>query len=148
MKSYKSIIGIVLSVFLSSFVQKDKGTYSLTIEIDEIKNLKGHIQFTLYNKDGSVPDEKFKKYYKMKVVEINKNSAKTTFDKLPKGKYAVNILHDENKDGKIDKGWILPTEGVGFSNIKSISPFNRPNFKKASFELNSNKTIQVNIIYM
>ena len=84
----------------------------------------------------------------MKVVEINKNSAKTTFDKLPKGKYAVNILHDENKDGKIDKGWILPTEGVGFSNIKSISPFNRPNFKKASFELNSNKTIQVNIIYM
>jgi len=67
---------------------------------------------------------------------------------LPKGKYAVNILHDENKDGKIDKGWILPTEGVGFSNIKSISPFNRPNFSKASFELESDKIIKVKIIYM
>lgn len=27
---------------------------------------------------------------------------------IPTGKYAVNVLHEENKNGKIDKGFILP----------------------------------------
>jgi uncharacterized protein (DUF2141 family) len=30
------------------------------------------------------------------------------------------LLHDENKNGKIDKGFILPKEGIGFSNFQSI----------------------------
>lgn len=139
---------LILGLFLSSFVQNNTKTYSLTIEVNELRNIKGHVQFSLYNENGSIPDEYFKKYYKMKVGEINKNSSTITFDKIPAGKYAINILHDENKDGKIDKGWILPIEGIGFSNIKSISLFNKPNFKKASFEVNTNKTIQVKIIYM
>jgi len=148
MKTSKISGVIILGIFLSSFVQINKETYSLTIKVNELQNLKGNVQFTLYNKDGSIPDEHFKKSYKMKVGEITGNSSTITFNNIPSGKYAVNILHDENKDGKIDKGWVLPTEGIGFSNIKSISPFNKPNFKKASFELNTNKTIQVKIIYM
>jgi uncharacterized protein (DUF2141 family) len=149
MKKSKILLAIILGgVLFSSFVQNNKETYSLTIEVNGLRNLEGHVQFALYNKDGSVPDEKYKKYYKMKIGEINKNSSSITFYKIPKGKYAVNILHDENKDGKIDKGWIFPTEGIGFSNLKSISPFNKPNFKKTSFELNSNQTIEVKIIYL
>ena len=135
---------LILGIFLTSFVQNNKETYSLTIEVNELRNLKGNVQFSLYNKDGSIPDE----YYKMKVGEISNNSSTITFNKIPAGVYAINVLHDENKDGKIEKGWVLPIEGIGFSNIKSISPFNKPNFKKASFELNTNKTIQVKIIYM
>jgi uncharacterized protein (DUF2141 family) len=57
-------------------------------------------------------------------------------------------LHDENSNGKIDKGLILPKEGIGFSNYSSIGLTNRPNFKKASFELTQNKTIKVKVIYM
>ena len=64
------------------------------------------------------------------------------------GKYAVNILHDENKNGKIDKGWVLPIEGIGFSNFKSIGFSNRPNFKKASFYVGSNTSKTIKIIYM
>jgi uncharacterized protein (DUF2141 family) len=60
----------------------------------------------------------------------------------------VNILHDENENGQIDKGFILPIEGVGFSNYQSIGFTNRPNFLNASFELRSNKTIGVKIIYL
>ena len=61
--------------------------------------------------------------------------------KFAKGNYAVNILHDENNNGKIDKGLILPKEGIGFSNYSSIGLTNRPNFKKANFELAQSKTI-------
>lgn len=148
MKKSNLLISILLGILFSSFIQQNEETYSLTIKVNELRNQKGHVQFTLYNKDGSVPDEKFKKYYKIEIGEIIKNASVITFDNIPTGRYAVNILHDENKDGKIDKGWILPTEGVGFSNIKSISPFNKPNFKKASFELNADKSIQVKVIYL
>ncbi|MFT5349150.1 MAG: hypothetical protein ACI9M3_002200, partial [Bacteroidia bacterium] len=75
-------------------------------------------------------------------------SSTITFEHIPPGIYAVNILHDENKNGKIDKGFIFPIEGIGFSNFQSIGFTNRPNFAKASFELKASKTINVKVIYL
>lgn len=148
MKRNKILLVLLLGILFSSFIQNNKENYSLTVKVKDLRSMKGHVQFALYNSEGSIPDENFKKHYKMEIGEINKNASTITFNKLPPGKYAVNILHDENKDGKIDKGWILPTEGIGFSNITTISPLNKPNFKKASFDLSTDKTIEVKVIYM
>ncbi|KXK35986.1 MAG: hypothetical protein UZ06_CHB003000174 [Chlorobi bacterium OLB6] len=74
--------------------------------------------------------------------------AQYTFTDLPEGTYAVSVLHDENNNGKIDKKFIVPKEGIGFSRITSIGLTNRPNFKKASFQLTGNKKITIHIIYM
>lgn len=123
-------------------------TYSLTVKVKDLRNSKGVVQFTLYNKDGTIPDEKFKNYCNQEIGEINNKSSSITFKNLPKGKYAINVHHDENKDKKIDKGWILPIEGIGFSNFKSIGFSNRPNFKKASFYLDEDMTKTVDVIYM
>lgn len=62
-------------------------------------------------------------------------------------RYAVNALHDENMDGKIDKGFILPIEGIGFTNYPSIGLNNRPNFLKASFNMTKNEKNLIKIIY-
>lgn len=132
---------------LFAFNYRKDERVSLTVEVSELKNSTGQVIFSLYNKDGSIPDEELKNYYKNAKVDISNKSAETTFKNLPKGKYAVNIVHDENKNGKIDKGWILPIEGIGFSNFKSIGFSNKPNFKKASFELNENRSISVKTIY-
>lgn len=70
-----------------------------------------------------------------------------TFKDLPAGKYEVNILHDGDNNGKIKKGFILPKEGIGFSNYQSIGIGNKPNFKKAAIELNKGKSIAVKLIY-
>ncbi|CAN5283465.1 DUF2141 domain-containing protein [soil metagenome] len=131
-----------------SFNNPGADTYSLTIEVKNLRNEKGVVQFALYNKDGSIPDEDYENYYKILKGEIKNNSSSVTFKNIPAGKYAVNILHDENKNGKIDKGFILPIEGIGFSNFQSIGLTNRPSFSKASFELKENKTISVKVIYM
>ncbi len=145
----KVIISITVLMALLSFVpSKENGTYSLTVKVANLKNSTGVVQFSLYNKDGTIPDQYFKKYYKQMKMTISQNSATVTFKNIPKGVYAVNIHHDEDKDGVIDKGWFLPIEGIGFSNLKSINPMNRPSFKKAKFELNTNKTINVKIIYL
>ena len=133
---------------LSSFTSPSSESYSLTIEVNQLRNSKGVVQFALYDKDGSIPDERYKKYYKISIGEIINNSSKVTFKDIPYGKYAVNILHDENENGKIDKGLIFPKEGIGFSNFQSIGFSNRPNFSKASFEIKESKTITVKVIYM
>lgn len=139
---------LIASTILLSFTVKEQNTFTLTVEIENLRNSKGEVQFALYNTDGSIPDEHYKNYFKIDKSRIESGKAEITFSNLPKGIYAVNILHDENKNGKIDKGFILPKEGIGFSNYSSIGLTNRPNFKKASFELNQNKTIKVKMIYM
>jgi uncharacterized protein (DUF2141 family) len=143
-----TLIAVVFSLTLFSFVNSNVDTYSLTIKVNNLRNSKGVVQFALYNKDGSIPDEDYENYYKILIGEIVNGSSKITFKNIPSGKYAVNILHDENKNGKIEKGFILPIEGIGFSNFQSIGLTNRPNFSKASFEVKENKSISVKVIYM
>lgn len=149
MKQLLFFVLVSISLFtLSSFNNQKGETYSLTVEVNGLQNSKGIVQFALYNKDGTIPDEDYKKCCKILKEKIQNGSSKVTFSNLPIGKYAVNILHDENENGEIDKGFILPIEGIGFSNYQSIGLTNRPNFSKASFELNSDKKIAVKVIYL
>ena len=143
-----TLLAFSFSLTLYSFAKPNAETFSLTVDVKNLRNEKGVVQFALYNKDGSIPDEDFENYYKIVKGEIVNASSTITFKNIPSGKYAVNILHDENKNGKIDKGFILPIEGIGFSNFQSIGLTNRPNFSKASFELKENKSINVKVIYM
>ena len=143
-----TLLAFALSLTPYSFAKPNAETFSLTIDVKNLRNEKGVVQFALYNKDGSIPDEDYENYYKIVKGEIVNGSSTITFKNIPTGKYAVNILHDENKNGKIDKGFILPIEGIGFSNFQSIGLTNRPNFSRASFELKENKTINVKVIYM
>jgi len=141
-----SVVAILLT--MSSFNKSTiEETYSLTIHVKDLRNSKGVVQFALYNTEGSIPDEKYKRYYKKGIESINKNTSTITFNNLPKGKYAINILHDENENGKVDKGFMLPKEGIGFSNYESIGMRNRPKFSKASFELNETSVKTIKVIY-
>ncbi|MEQ3676106.1 MAG: DUF2141 domain-containing protein [Dokdonia sp.] len=146
----KTLLYILFSclVFIPHNSTTLKG-HTLTVTIENLKNTNGTLIFSLYNSEGSLPDEKFKRYYKIKNTEIENRNAKVVFNNLPEGSYAVTVLHDENNNGKIDKKFMLPLpkEGVGFSNYIDFGLSNRPNFKDASFNLNSDKTIIVKVIY-
>lgn len=140
------IIGIV-ALITSLSATPQKNIFSLTVRVDGFRNSKGVVQFALYNQENSIPDEKYERYYRLNFSEINDGSATISFFDLPKGKYAVNILHDENENGKIDMGFLLPKEGIGFSNYEKINLTNRPKFSKASFQFHKDSTIQIKIIY-
>jgi len=142
------ISSLLLAILFTSFSKPANKTFSLTINVDKLRNSQGIVQFALYNKDGSIPDEDFKKCYKLMKAKITKGTSTITFTGIPAGKYAVNVFHDENNNGKIDKGFILPIEGIGFSNFNTIGLSNRPNFEKASFNLTSDSKAKITIIYM
>ncbi|MBT7895429.1 MAG: DUF2141 domain-containing protein [Flavobacteriales bacterium] len=139
---------ILILLFLTSVTTYSQGRTTLTIEVTDLHNNNGVVQFSLYNTNNSIPDEHYEKYYKQTISTITNNSSKTTFKNLPEGEYAVNILHDEDSDGKIKKGWILPIEGIGFSNLTKINLLNLPSFKKTKFKLTENKEIKIKIIYL
>jgi uncharacterized protein (DUF2141 family) len=151
MKKSILIVSILSAVLIfSSFklIEEKEELCTITIKVNGLRNSKGVVQYSIYDKDGTIPDEDFKKYFYQKIGSIKGGNSTMTFVNMPKGRYAVNILHDENKDGKIDKGYFLPIEGIGFTNYSSIGLMNRPNFKKASFEVNNDVTKTVKIIYM
>ena len=137
----------LIALLLSSFHNQKKETYNLTIEVMDLRNSSGSVLFALYNREDAFPDEHYKKYLKKVTGKIVKETSTVTFGNLPAGKYAVNILHDENNDGKIKRGMILPKEGIGFSNYQSIGLSNKPSFSKASFDLQNDKAIKIKIIY-
>jgi uncharacterized protein (DUF2141 family) len=141
------LLGTII-LFTSFGNQKEEITFSLTVEVADLRNSKGVVQFALYHTPDAFPDEDYKKFYRKRTAKIVDGFSTVTFEDLPSGKYAVHILHDEDENGKIKKGMVLPKEGVGFSNYESIGMFNKPKFSEAGIVLRADTTIQVNIIYM
>ena len=144
----KILLSFLTILMLASFSNQKQETCSLTVDVSGLRNSKGTVQFALYNREDAFPDEHYKKYFKKLTGKIVNGTSTITFKNLPEGKYAVNILHDENNDGRIKKGIILPKEGIGFSNYRSIGISNKPKFTKAAFELAGNENIIVNILYL
>jgi uncharacterized protein (DUF2141 family) len=128
-------------------LQAQAERYTLKVQTEGLQNNKGEVQFSLYNKKGTIPDKKLNKYFKKRRVKIINDKAEVTFTELPKGRYAVSVYHDENNNHKIDKGFIMPTEGVGLSNFKNINFLHLPNFEDASFPLIQNGDIKIHMIY-
>ena len=147
MKHY--LICLILLLSIGSVIQAaDNKGITLTVSVSELRNSNGNVVFALYNRKDAFPDEHYKKYYKIVSGKITNRSSVVVFKDLRIGQYAVNILHDENNDGKIKKKLFLPVEGIGFSNFQSIGLSNKPTFEKAAFYLRANTTIRVTIIYM
>jgi uncharacterized protein (DUF2141 family) len=63
-------------------------------------------------------------------------TSECVFRDVKPGRYAVTVLHDENRNGKMDKVWLLgiPLEGYGVSNNKTYAT-RGPNFEEAAFAL-------------
>lgn len=153
MKSFIStsklfIAGLFISIAFTSFRVPHQPIFSLTVEVDDLRNNEGSVIFALYNRVDAFPDEHYQKYFKIAKGQIHNGKSSITFKDVPEGRYAVNILHDEDNNSKIKKGFILPKEGIGFSNYQSIGLGNKPKFSRAAFELKSDLKIQVKVIYM
>jgi uncharacterized protein (DUF2141 family) len=147
----KTLVLLLFTILLMTSqnqLSSNANTFSLTAVANGLRNSDGVVVFALYNRSDAFPDENFQKYFKILTGKIVNNTSTVKFSNLLPGKYAVNILHDEDKDGKIKKGFLLPKEGIGFSNYESINLMNRPNFSKASFDLFSDQTMKIKIIYM
>ncbi|MEN2792272.1 DUF2141 domain-containing protein [Sphingomonas oligophenolica] len=71
-----------------------------------------------------------------------------SFEGLPRGVYAIAVIHDENSNGKLDTFAGIPREGFGFSRNPVIT-FGPPSFNAARFTLSTDADAQqVRMRYM
>jgi len=139
---------LITSLFLSTGYTTGVKPVNLKINIYNLHSSKGQIVVMLYNKDGSIPDKTFSKYYRKKIINIQEGKAFVEFNNLPPNKYAVNFFHDENANGELDKGFIKPKEGFGLSRFESVNLFNRPNFERAAINVQHDTLIRIKTIYL
>jgi len=117
----------------------------ITVVVTNVANHKGNVAIGLYNNAKTFPNTS--RFYKGTRLKIRGKNVVYTFKHVPKGTYAVSVMHDANNNKRLDKNVFgVPKEGYGFSNnvhhaLKAAS------FGEARFSLKSHKKITVRLHY-
>ncbi len=102
------------------------------INILNIKNSTGTIACALFESPAGFPREYLRHATSMMAIEIRDTQARCDFVGIPPGTYALVVIHDENRNGKLDTNWMgVPTEGYGFSSGAKAT-LSAPSFSDAS----------------
>lgn len=123
---------------LTSFSQ------TLIVEMSGIRNKEGLIRLAFFVSETNFKSEKpaFERLLN-KATVLNGNLV-VQLDSIPPGTYGIALLDDENRNGKLDYKFILPKEGVGFSNYVHHG-IKRPVLSDFSFLLKKNVTLRIPI---
>jgi len=119
----------------------------VNINITQIRSNSGVIKVQVFTDESSFKKSKPIKNIAVSKEHVNKGSLSTKIQ-LPNGTYGIAILDDENNNGKMDYGLMMPKEGFGFSNYY-LSGMKRPAFDDFKFSLNNtNVTVAVKTRYL
>jgi len=128
-----------------SFVTMPSNAADLMVTVEQVRNSKGEIRFSIFNVPSQFPqgDE-----LDSKDVPAQLGFVTVQFNNLIPGTYAIAIHHDENSDGEMNTNFIgLPKEGYGFSNNAKVN-FSPPAFEAAAFTLDAGvKSIRLRVVY-
>lgn len=134
MRKCLSILAGLIHIANYSFSQ-----YSLTVEINGIRNNAGKIMVQIFDAEEKVIYQQIGDIKDKKVIMLVKD--------LSPGKYAVRFFHDENLNQVMETNKVgKPTEGYGFSN-NVTGKFGMPPFEKWLFDLNEDKKIVLKTVY-
>jgi uncharacterized protein (DUF2141 family) len=115
----------LLFFVLSVIPRPSFGQFSLTIEINGLKNNDGQVLLEFSNEKGEKIMGITQQIVNSKCAIVIRN--------LAPGRYAFKYFHDENNNNKIDANWLgIPKEGYGFSN-NAKGTFGPPSFEKTIF---------------
>jgi uncharacterized protein (DUF2141 family) len=103
----------------------------IRVEMRGIRNSTGAVACALFEAPEGFPTE-----FSLMMVRVRGAKATCSFEQIPPGTYALAVIHDENRDGKLATDWMgLPREGYGFSN-DAKGTLGAPAFEAASFSYN------------
>src|ERR1700731_2410064 len=107
------------------------------VDVVGLHNDVGQVGCNIYSSSAGFPTDPSKALHGV-LTPIKDKKATCDFSGLPKGRYAIAVMHDENSNGKVDTNFIgIPKEGVG-----------APKFDDASFDYGGGrKDMTVHITY-
>ncbi|MCF6777269.1 DUF2141 domain-containing protein [Thiotrichales bacterium 19X7-9] len=114
----------------------------LIVHAQGFDNNEGQALIAIYNSPQGFPEDN---KYKGVKVPIQDKRANYTFKDLPKGTYAIAVVHDVNDNQKLDKNFFgIPKEEYGFSN-NAKGHMGPPEFKAAAVQLNKDEKKVISI---
>jgi uncharacterized protein (DUF2141 family) len=121
---------------------------SLAVKVVGLRNDNGRVCAYVFDTADAWPGE-WKRATRRACTGIEGGAATFAFERLPYGRYAVSVVHDEDGDYGLTTNLIgMPKEGVGASN-NPTSRFGPPSFEAARFELASaRESIRIRIKYL
>lgn len=121
------LIAFFLITFNAAGADSAPKAARLTITVENLRNHKGQLIFGVFKSADGFPTDS-RKALDWQVKPAGTDSVVFTVD-LPPGRYGASVLHDENKNGRMDKDLLgIPTEGYGVTN----NP--KPALRAATFE--------------
>ena len=138
---------ILLSLIIPAFAFSPASTQTVSIAITNLENNKGNVQLGVFTNQKD-----FKADKPIKLLKFSKSKMKdgklTVSVSLAPGTYGIALLDDENKNGEMDWGWVMPDEGFGFSNYYHTG-MSRPTFDQFKFKVgNSDMSVKVKVRYL
>jgi uncharacterized protein (DUF2141 family) len=122
----------------------------LTVNLNGLRSQKGSVVVCLWRQqDKAFPMCSNTVAFQQKTMAAKGSSVTVNFLNIPSGDYAISAIHDENNNGKIDRGVMgQPREGLALSNMAlSQERRGRPTFNKAKFTVNGENTLSLSFRY-
>lgn len=135
------LCGSISSLASSADAQTQK-TGKLIVKITGIRNAEGNVRVAVRTDETTIAAAQ------IATIDPKTLTAEAVFDNLPEGDYGVAVIHDENKDEKLDfNEYGMPVEGYGHSNNPSKRQ-GPPDFSETKFVFSAPSTaITINLIY-
>ncbi len=140
----RKLVYLILVVFSFGFRHSEiKIENSLSVVITNIKQNKGNIRLGIFKNSETFPVTG--KQYQGYEFPVKNYKASIQIPNIPKGNYAIGILHDANGNKKMDKNFLgLPLEPYGFSN-DARATFSAPSFESAKFYHDGNTALTIKV---
>jgi uncharacterized protein (DUF2141 family) len=88
----------------------------IEVTVTQLRSQKGSVVCTIWSSEAGFPDQP-QRAVKSVIVPIRDGAAVCSFARAAPGTYAVGVFHDENGNGRLDRGpFGIPKEGVAVSN--------------------------------
>jgi uncharacterized protein (DUF2141 family) len=119
---------------------------NLSVGISNIPNDQGQVGCSLFARKDGFPSNAARAEVSM-FVKPKAGKARCTFKNLKPGKYAVAVMHDADRDGKLKTSMVgRPQEWWGVSNNIPAERFGPPKYEAAVFDFRgSAKAIQIRL---
>lgn len=137
------VVIYVSFLFVFSFGSSAQEKYELKVVVKGIKERSGTIGAILTNDATNFPSGV--NAIDRKVIAVTPEGDITlTFSDVLEGNYAVILLQDLNGNQTLDMNGQMPAEPFGFSNLTFL--MGPPAFEQCAFQLEENKTIEIQLI--
>jgi uncharacterized protein (DUF2141 family) len=116
--------------------------YTLTVVVEGVNKLGGNVGLLVFNSPKGWAEDR-RVALKDITVPAHEGTVTITVPDLPAGTYALALVHDVNKNHKLDKNFAgVPKEQWGLSN-NPHAVLKTPSYSACTFELKGNQQVHV-----